>query len=116
MTDRQPLVPDGQPYGARKATVAAMRQAGVPLAPKKSKSPGTGGGPPLSNAAGPGGVRSGVDLLADHAPSDFPFLAAGGDPQETAAQPSTEPDSPLQALAGSAQSSFAAAVLSRLGR
>ena len=55
------LVPRDQPYGQRKATVTAMRQAGMPLGAARPPSPSSGGravpsatsGPPAGPAADP---------------------------------------------------------------
>lgn len=54
---------------------------------------------------------TGLDLLAGRTPADFPFI---NDPSQAPAQPSDQPDSPIAALAQSAQSTFGLAVLARL--
>lgn len=116
MATSEPLVGTGQPYGQRQATVSAMRRADIPLnIPPKSPG-GTAGtqAPPPVGAPSSGGPVVGADLLRRTTPGDFPFITDST--AEPIAQPTAEPDSPMQALAGSAQSSFALAVLSRLNR
>jgi hypothetical protein len=53
---------------------------------------------------------SGLDLLRDRSPADFPFIGT----EQAGSPAASEPDSVMSALAASAQSSFAQAVLSRL--
>jgi hypothetical protein len=111
----QDLVPTNQPYGNRQENVAAMQQGGVPTSttpppPPGQPSPG-GGGPPALLPGGPSSPpMSGLDLLRGHTPADFPFI----DSPQTTSQPAEEPDSVTSALAASAQSSFARAVMARL--
>ena len=66
------LVPRDQPYGQRKATVTAMRQAGMPLGAARPPSPSSGGravpsatsGPP----AGPSADPAAFDALLEMSP------------------------------------------------
>lgn len=117
MASSEPLVPTGQPYGARKDTRAAMVSAGLPLAPTpngaSSPQPGASGGSGRPAQAGPSGPPGPLSMLLSRSPQDFPFLA------EQANQPvssSQSPQSVSSALAASAQSSFAQAVSARLNQ
>lgn len=112
MATSEPLVPTGQPYGERAETVAAMRQAGLPLSPPPAGSSGSvqsRRGPSVPPSS-PGAPTLGSQLLRDHTPGDFPFLA---EPDQAPAS-SSEPRSLIQSLAAASQSSFGRAVLSRL--
>jgi len=115
MTTSQDLVPTNQPYGNRQENVAAMQAGGIPTSttppPPPGQPPQGPGGPPALLPGGGGGPpMSGLDLLRGHTPADFPFI---GD-QGAGSPPAEEPDSVTSALAASAQSSFARAVMARL--
>lgn len=110
MPTSQDLVPNNQPYGARQQNVAAMQQAGLPLASTPSSPPqlvNGGGGGPVASPPTAGGF-SPLSLLQNQSPSDFPFTSAVTQPP-AGAQPDT-----FAALQASAQSSFAVAVMQRL--
>lgn len=111
----QDLVANNQPYGNRQQNVAAMQQAGLPTS-SSQVAPAPGGAAPRpagSQPQGLGGPRppmTGLDLLAQRRPEDFPFINS----QPSQAATAQAPDSVLTALGASAQSSFAKAVLARL--
>lgn len=116
MATSQDLVPTGQEYGKRQETVAAMQQAGIPLAspqgggaPAPTQPSVTAGGPPLE----PGAPLSPLDLLEQNTPDAFPFISDLG---TAPALPASDQASAVAAMSASAQSSFARAVLSRLSR
>lgn len=112
MPTSQDLVPNGLPYGERQQTVEGYQQAGVPTAttPAGSRSPvrSVATGPAQPGPSGP--PVSGLELLRGRTPGDFPFI--GG--EQAGSPPSSEPDSVVNALGASAQSSFAKAVIARL--
>jgi len=116
MPTSEDLVPNDQPQGSRQETVAGMQQAGLPLSTSPSSGQpelpaATPASAPSQPQIGPQGPpMSGLDLLAGRSPADFPFI--GG--EESGSPAASEPDSVMSALAASAQSSFAQAVLSRL--
>lgn len=115
MPTSQPLVPTGGPYDSRQETVAMMQQADIPLAPSAASSsppmaPAPAGAAQSPSQPVPGAPMTGLDLLMAHTPEEFPFIG------QEAAQPVGQTDSPLAALAASAQSQFAQAVLSRLNQ
>jgi hypothetical protein len=116
MATSEDLVGTGGAYGTRQERVAAMRAGGLPLGSSPTSRQGArseGGVPASPPSPGGGGFRTGLDLLGQTSPEDFPFALASDAPLP--AEPSA-PTSPLNALAGSAQSTFALAVLSRLRR
>jgi len=96
------LVPQGQPYGERKATVESMRQAGMPLG---AAEPGRASAPV---PAGPGGVSAsaappaGTDFLMARQPSYAPDW-----------QPA-DPNADLRNLAVTSPNSFLRALLGRM--
>ena len=103
------LVPRGLPYGEGQKIRQAKLAAGLPLE-ASPVSTAQGGSPAVSRAtSAAGGPRSPGQILAETTPGDFPFVTEPG-----VAPPPDQPDSPLAALAVSAQSSFGKAVLSRL--
>lgn len=108
------LVPTGGDYGTRQQTVANMQSAGVPLQSSPAQAPAPAGRPaPAAGQPPPpdGAPVTGLDLLLSHTPDEFGFLG-----QPETAQPAGQQDSPLVALAQSAQSTFGLAVLSRLNQ
>lgn len=107
----EPLVPKGLPQGSRQRTRAAMQRANIPLSPTGDNRGGVSGAlSPQGQPATTDAPLAPVDLLAQTTPDDFPFI---GQPQPDA-QPADQPDSVIRGLAAGAQSTFGAAVLSRL--
>lgn len=108
------LVPTGQPYGQRQATVAAMQEAGLPT----QSSPGLGGGqtrPPVGLPEGvPGPLRNArpdFDPLLEGTPDEFPFAMTP--------PPATENGDPpasirLRRIAATAQNRFVRDMAKRL--
>ena len=95
------LVPQGQPYGDRKATVESMRQAGMPLgaaAPRTQGSVPAGVGSVAASAAPP----AGADFLTARQPSYAPDW-----------QPA-DPNADLRNLAVTSPNSFLRALLGRM--
>lgn len=113
MATSEPLVPKGLPKGSRQQVREGMQRAGIPLAP-----PGANGVSPTRLRPTPGGVPArsreaqalGIDL-SQVTPDQFPFLADQADNQIS--EP-TAPGTVTDALAASAQSEFAQAVMARL--
>lgn len=70
MATSQDMVPTGQPYGARKANVAAMQAAGVPLSSEGGAPPAAAASPAPSPAPA-GGVRPAPPQPAGAPPPDL---------------------------------------------
>jgi hypothetical protein len=109
MATSEPLVPTGQEYGARQETVAAMRNAGLPLAPTTvraggARTPNMPAPPPATR------FRPDYDPLLEADPSALPGVSgeAPVNPYEQAA-----PDS-YAMLADTAGSALVREVARRL--
>ena len=96
------LVPQGQPYGERKATVESMRQAGMPLGAATPS--GTQGSVPAGagSVAASSSPPAGTDFLTARQPSYAPDW-----------QPE-DPNAELRNLAVTSPNSFLRALLGRM--
>ena len=112
MATSEPLVPTNRPQGSRQETRAGMLQAGIPLAPPAE--PGQAGAAPPGVPPGGPTPRSAAALdLSQTSPDQFPFLGDNLE-QPNVPAPVSEPNSVFGALALSAQSEFARAVLAQV--
>lgn len=115
------LVPTGQPYGSRQATVAAMQEAGLPTqsSPAMGSSPAPGGGgptrPPVALPEGlPGPLRAArgdFDPLLEGTPDEFPYAQ-----QALPATPTGDPPASIRMrrIAATSQNRFVRDMAKRL--